>query len=378
MKLLDNRQTGSHLASLLLLVSLLLTCFGFIAIYASSSLKGAQLFNDEFYFLKKQILNALLGYFLIWIILIIPFKYIERAVLPSLFAIFFLLMLIFVPGAYHKVGGAARWLNLPFIGGQPGELTKLILILFLAKNLSRPGNRIHDFLTGILPNFVILGIIVGLLLIQKDLGTSMLLICSTLSMLVVAGIPWPYLLTLCLGVTGAFFAAVALEPYRWVRLMSFLDPWSQAQGHGFQIIQSFIAFANGGVFGTGLGESKQKLFFLPEAHTDFIVAVITEELGFIGLITLISAFIFLSMIGFYISKLQDNAFKKFLGFGLTSIITFQVLLNMGVAMGLLPTKGMALPFISSGSSSLLVSLLSVGILAKLARTLEPDGNATPN
>ncbi len=370
-------KTGNHLGNLLLLISLLLTSFGFIAIYASSSLKGAQLFNDEFFFVKKQFLNACLGYFLVWIILIVPFKYIERAVLPSLLIIFFLLALIFVPGAYHKVGGASRWLNIPYIGGQPGELTKIVFVLFLAKNLSRPANKIHDFLRGILPNFIILSLIVGLLLIQKDLGTPMLLICAALSMLIVAGIPIPYLTALSLGVAGAFFAAVALEPYRWTRLVSFLDPWSQAQGHGFQIIQSFVAFANGGFFGSGLGESKQKLFFLPEAHTDFIVAVVTEELGLIGLMSLIAAFICLATIGFYITRLQTINFRKFLSFGLTSMLTFQVLLNMGVAVGILPTKGMALPFISSGSSSLLVSLLSIGILAKLARGIDTSDDTNP-
>jgi cell division protein FtsW len=361
------RSIGCQLSELILLLSILLTCFGLISIFASSSLKGTQVFSNEFYFFSKQLATSIIGFIFIGIILIIPFRIIERAALPSLIFALFLLLLIFIPGAYNKVGGASRWLNIPFVGGQPGELAKLSLVLFLSKNLSRSSNRISDFRSGVLPNLVILAMISGLLLVQKDLGTPVLLVLITLAMLIVAGLSWRYLGYLVFSGLLIISMAIIFEPYRIRRLTSYLDPWSEAQGQGFQIIQSFVAFTNGGLFGTGLGESKQKLFFLPEAHTDFIVSVIAEETGLIGIFTLIGAYILLTLICLKIIELQKNSFRQFLAFGLTVMLSFQVLFNIGVAMGLLPTKGMPLPFISAGSSSLLISLLASGILAKIAR-----------
>lgn len=351
--------------SVLLIIGLL-TSLGLIAIYAASSLKGAQQFGDEFLFLRKQAIAASVGVFLIWLIQITPFRWLERTTLPVLGLVLVLLSLIFIPGMYLKVGGASRWLNLPLIGGQPAELAKLAIVLFLAKNLSRKKNDVRDIRRGILPNFLILGVLSGLLLLQRDLGTPVLLFFVTFSMLFAAGITrqfvWSILgfFAFCIGL------AVTLEPYRVARILSFLDPWAQMKGSGFQIIQSFVAFSNGGLFGVGLGESKQKLFFLPEAHTDFVLAVVGEEMGLVGVLAVVLSLLGLTAIGYKTSFEQPTAYRRFLAFGLSTLLGLEALLNMGVVMGLLPTKGMPLPFVSSGNSSLLVFMVIGGILAKLA------------
>lgn len=345
----------------------LLTTIGLIAIYAASSLKGAQQFGDEFLFFRKQAVAACLGFALLFAVQQMPFRWIERATLPLLGLSLFLLALIFVPGMYSKVGGASRWLNLPFIGGQPSELAKLAMVLFLAKNLSRPQSDMANFSRGILPNVVVFLTVTALLLVQKDLGTPVLLFVVTFFMLFAAGVSRKFILGAFASFVGAIALAVVFEPYRVKRIMSFLDPWAQIKGSGFQIIQSFVAFQNGGLFGAGLGESKQKLFFLPEAHTDFILAVIGEELGLVGVTVITLSFMTLCWVGFKIAELQKTPYRRFLAFGLTLLIAMQCVINMAVAMGLLPTKGMPLPYVSSGNSSLLVFLLVSAILARLGR-----------
>lgn len=347
----------------------LLTGFGLMAIYASSSLKGAQQFHDEFYFFRKQVVAAIVGACVIFAFQRIPFRWIERSTIPILILTISLLGLIFIPGMYIKVGGAERWLRLPLIGGQPSELAKLSIVLFLSKNLSRPSNDIDSFRHGILPNLAILGLIAVLLLFQKDLGTPVLLFTTTSLMLFVAGVARKFIM-LCIGSATLLAAsAIVVEPYRIQRILTFLDPWSSVRGAGFQIIQSFLAFRNGGIFGAGLGESRQKLFFLPEAHTDFILAVVGEELGLCGVLLLCGLFLFLALTGFRIARHQEDPYRRFLAFGLTSMIIIQASMNMGVTMGLLPTKGIPLPFISSGNSSLLVFLCMSAVLARLGKDI---------
>lgn len=351
----------------------LLTTIGLIAIYAASSLKGAQQFGDEFLFLRKQAIAAAMGFSIVIALQFVPFRIVERGTLPLLILVIGLLALIFIPGMYTTVGGAARWLRLPLIGGQPSELAKLALVLFLAKNLSRPKSDMNNFKKGILPNLMVFGVIALLLLKQKDLGTPVLMFLVTFAMLFAAGITRKLVLGAVGAFVGAIIAAVIIEPYRVARIMSFLDPWAAVKGSGFQIIQSFVAFQNGGLLGVGLGESKQKLFFLPEAHTDFILAVIGEELGLLGVLLVASSLLGLCYIGYKIADLQTCSYRRFLAFGLTTTLAFQAVLNMGVAMGLLPTKGMPLPYVSSGNSSLLVFLAISAILARLGR--EVAGNS---
>lgn len=357
----------------IVVVAAVLTGVGLVAIYAASSLKGAQQFGDEFLFFRKQAIAAMLGFAGLTLLQRVPFRWIERMTLPLLGFSVFLLALIFVPGMYSKVGGASRWLNLPLVGGQPSELTKLALVLFLAKNLSRPTNDLSSFRTGLLPNITAFATVSGLLLVQKDLGTPVLLFAVTFSMLFVAGLPRRLVFGGLASAVAVAFAAVIFEPYRIARILSFLDPWAKVRGSGFQIIQSFVAFQNGGLFGAGLGESKQKLFFLPEAHTDFILAVIGEELGLVGVLLVCLTLAYFVLLGFRVATLQREPYRRFLAFGLTATVGIQACINMGVCMGLLPTKGMTLPFISSGNSSLLVFLVISAILAKLAKDVDTGG-----
>lgn len=365
---------------LVIICCALLTVLGLLGIYASSSLKGAQQVGDEFYFLKKQLAALGVGVLIFAFIQRLSLATLKKCTLPVLCFCVFLLLLIFVPGAYVKILGAKRWLNLPFIGGQPAELTKIALVLFLARNLSRQNNDITSFKSGIMPNIMVLGIMMPLLLLQKDLGTPVLLLSVTGLMLFVAGVARKLMISAVIVALGVGVLSIVMEPYRVQRVLSFVDPWASARGAGFQIIQSFLAFRNGGFFGAGLGESRQKLFFLPEAHSDFILAVLAEELGILGVLAICLIFLYLTIIGLEIANRQTDPFCRFLAFGLTVTIAVQALMNMGVAMGLLPTKGIPLPFISSGNSSLLVFLCMASILARIGRettTVEKQTSASP-
>ena len=351
-------------------VSVFLTMFGLLIIYASSSIPAAQKFHDPYIFLKKQALMLGAGLAAILVIQKLPIRLFEKLTLPILGLSFFCLICVMIPGLGVKVNGATRWVSFAGFGFQPSEMAKIAIIFFLAKNLSRVHFKSTDFWRGIMPNLFVLAMLCGLVMLQPDLGTSALLCLVTIAMLFVAGMPFKYFGMLAGLGSAALAAAIAVEPYRLKRLISFLDPWANSREGGFQIIQSYLAFHNGGLWGVGLGESKQKLFFLPEAHTDFILPVIGEELGLLGVLFICSMFAYLIFICFRVSMKQQRDYDKLLAVGLTCLITFQALINIGVTMGVLPTKGIPLPFLSSGRSSLIIFLIAIGILIKLARPRE--------
>lgn len=356
----------SDAGRLLVSTTLLLVMTGLIMVYAASALKGEQQFNDSFIFIRKQGLVALAGFSFMYGMAKIPMKFLERLAVPLLAAAFILLALIFVPGVYTSGGGAERWLSLGGFRFQTSECAKLALVFFLAKNLARRGFDIHDFKAGILPNVLVFLGLALFLMKQPDFGSTVLMGLVLFSMLFVAGLHWKYILGATCVSVAAVIGAIVVAPYRMARLTSFLDPWGEIRRGGFQIIQSYLAFQNGGLLGLGLGESRQKLFFLPEAHTDFILAVLAEELGFIGVTFLCLTYAYYCFLGFRISFLQSQPFQRYLAFGLTTTIGFQGAVNMAVAMGMLPTKGIPLPFISSGASSLLTSLVITAILFRLS------------
>lgn len=366
-------------ASLAIVVcAAMLTGLGLLAIYASSSMKGAQQFGDSLAFFRKQLIVAIAGFAGILIAQRLPWRWFEALTLPAYVFSLGTLALIFVPGAYSVGGGAARWLHLGGVSFQPAELAKLTLIMFLARNLGRSHCDLRKFWGGVFPNLMAFGAFAICLMKQPDFGSTVLMGSLTVVMLFIAGLPFRYLAIMGATSVAGMVAAVVAAPYRMARLMSFLDPWAEVRGGGFQIIQSYLAFKNGGLLGTGLGESRQKLFFLPEAHTDFILSVIGEELGLIGILLVCALFLFMSLIGLEISLRQRTRYRTLLGVGCTSLIFGQSALNMGVTMGLLPTKGMPLPFVSSGASSLVVFLAVTGILARLAReSANPANTTTP-
>ncbi|MBF0440459.1 MAG: putative lipid II flippase FtsW [Oligoflexales bacterium] len=359
-----NSSVMSSSASIIL-TSLLLTGIGLLVIYTSSSIPAYQKFGDSLFFFRKQAAVSFIGIVLIILIHKIPFRWIEILTLPALFISLIFLSFCLVPGIRQTANGATRWIRLFGITFQPAELAKLSLILFLSKNLSRPSFDINKISSGIIPNLIVFSIFGVLLMIQPDFGSTFMLFLLTFLMLFTAGLSRKYIAT-SLGCGIVFIGLAILEaPYRIARLLTFIDPWSDLQRGGFQIIQSYLGFQNGGLFGLGLGESKQKLYFLPEAHTDFILSVIGEELGLLGVLFIISCFLYLTYLGIKITRKQRDQYKKFLCFGLTAMISLQAAINMGVCMGALPTKGIPLPFVSSGASSLVIFLISVGLLSKL-------------
>ena len=366
---LESRRIGrlDHLGRALLCAAGLLTTIGLIMVYAASSMKGLQQFSDPFLFLRKQALVAMTGVGIVFILGKLSEDHLRKIVIPLLAVALCLLALIFVPGVYKSGGGAARWISLFGLRFQTSEIAKIALVFFLAKNLSRTDFDIHSFKHGVLPNVCVFGVFALLMMKQPDFGSTVLLGVILVTMLFVAGLSWRYIVGCMAGALLSMAVAVAVAPYRLARLTSFLDPWGEIQRGGFQIIQSYLAFQNGGFVGVGLGESRQKLFFLPEAHTDFILAVLGEELGFLGVLLVVCLFSFYCIVGIEIALLQSSTYRRYLAFGLTSIIGFQATINMAVAMGMLPTKGIPLPFISSGASSLLISILVTGFLWRLSR-----------
>lgn len=344
----------------------ILTVFGLLAVYSSSSITAFQRTGDSFFYVRKQAFTSLLGFLSIGLIQIVPFKWIERVTLPLLACAIFLVLMTSIPQFQHKVNGASRWLKFGPLTFQPAEIAKLAIIMFLSKNIARSSIDLKK-IPGILSNLLIPGIIAVPLMLQPDFGSTFLIFTMTSCMLFVSGLPTKYIVSgLIVGVAGAT-AAVIQAPYRMARLTSFLEPWEHLHRGGFQIIQSYLGFQKGGLFGLGIGESKQKLYFLPEAHTDFILAVIGEEFGLFGVLFVITCFGMLLNAGIKVALRQKRTYTRLLAFGFTSLIAIQASFNMGVAMGLLPTKGISLPFVSNGASSLTIFLIMIGLLSRMDR-----------
>jgi len=289
-----------------------------------------------------------------------------------LFLIFsiILLILVLIPGLGREVSGARRWFRFKLISFQPSELANLAIIIYVADFISRKGNLIKSFFKGFLPPMCALGICAALVIVQPDLGSTIALGVVVLVMLFVSGVRPVYLLSLLLLSLPALYLLIFHVAYRRARILAFLNPWLDPKGSGFQIIQSQLALGSGGLFGVGLGHSKQKLFYLPAAHTDFIFSIIGEELGLIGTIGVILLFIIFIQQGIKVIKNTPDKFGYFLALGLVTMIAFRAAINIGVSCGVLPTKGLPLPFISYGGSSFIFDMVSVGILVNIARTGE--------
>jgi len=362
-----NREQG-HLGYdyALLIPTLLLLGLGLVAIYSSSSFLAAHKLGDSYYFLKKQGIFCLLGLCLMIFAKNIPSTLYRMLVYPFLVISFVFLVLLFVPGLGIKVGGASRWLRFGAFAFQPSELAKLSLALYIAYSIAKKGVKMNIFSKGFLPHLFVAGAFMILILLQPDLGTSVIIGCWILILLFVGGVNFFQLISALLLFVPVLFWLIWQADYRLKRWWAFLNPWEDPRGLGFQIIHSFLAFGSGGIFGVGLGNSKQKLLYLPEPHTDFIVAILAEELGLVGLAFIIILFCILIMRGIKIALDARDLYSSYLAMGISSLIGLQVLVNMGVVMGLLPTKGLTLPLISYGGSSLLVTLLGIGILLSIS------------
>ena len=351
---------------ILLLVTLILVTIGTVMIYSSSSILAMKKFNDGQYFLKKQIFFVLLGLGIMVLMTKIPYDRLKKFAYPGVLISAVLLSLLLVPHIGIRAGGATRWLKLGFFSFQVTEMVKVSMVLFLAHFLTKKYSQITDFKRAVLLPLLVIVFIVGLILLEPDFGTAVIITLIMMLMFYLAGCK-----ALHLAGIVALFAPAAIwlllhKSYRLVRLMSFLDPWKDPQHSGFQIIQSLLSFGSGGTFGVGIGDGMQKLFYLPEPHTDFILSIIAEESGFIGVLIVIFLFAILIVRGLLISFKAPDLFSTLLAAGLTMVIALEAFINIAGVMGLIPLKGLALPLVSYGGTSLIMSLVTVGILLNIS------------
>lgn len=351
-------------------VSVILICIGVVMIFSVSSIYAWEKYKDSFFFLKRHLSFLVIGVFLTFLVMSIDYRKFRRFAKPLLIFSLFLLVLVLIPGISREVSGARRWFRYKFISFQPSELAGMAIIIYIADFISRKDKVIKTFLKGFLPPVCVLGLCTLLILLQPDLGTALAIGVVVFIVLFVSGVRASYLLSIILMGLPMLYILIFSVPYRKMRILSFLNPWLDPKGSGFQIIQSQIALGSGGIFGVGLGHSKQKLFYLPAAHTDFIFSIIGEELGLIGTLGVIILFMIFIQQGLKIIKHASDKFGYFLSLGLVSMISLKAIINVSVSCGLLPTKGLPLPFISYGGSSLIFDMLSLGLLLNIGRTGE--------
>jgi cell division protein FtsW len=325
------------------------------------------LLGDGTYFFRKQLIAMGAGGVALIASAMLPSALYRRFAYPILAISFVVLLLVLVPGIGVSRGGARRWIMFPGFAFQPSELAKLALVFYLARSMAKKEEMIRTFSVGVLPHLIVGGIFAGMLLLEPDFGTALILTMLVYLMLFVGGVRVHHLLSTGLLALPVLIYAMTQAEYRLRRLLSFLDPWSDPSGSGFHVIQSLIAFGSGQVWGRGLGESRQKLFYLPEAHTDFVYSVIGEELGLWGALMVLALFGIIIVRGLQLTARIEEPFDQYLAFGLTVLLGLQALIHMGVVMGLMPTKGLVLPFISYGGSAMVMNLMEAGILLGLSR-----------
>jgi cell division protein FtsW len=352
-------------AAIFLLLSGLLA-IGALMIYSASSSGAREAYGDSLYYLKRQGFWMGLGILVFLLARRWDYHRYRRWSRWCVVSAVVVLAAVLVPGLGTSAGGAQRWIRAGWIGLQPSELAKYLLIAYLADLLSRRQEEASGLVRGFLPPAAATVLLAGLVLLQPDLGTAVSMIFAGAVMIFVAGIRIGYLVLSALLCLPALYLLVFRVAYRRKRILAFLDPWADAQGSGFQIIQSLIALGSGGIGGVGLGESRQKLFYLPASSTDFIFSIMGEELGFLGASALVFLFLLLLWLGYSTARSAPDLYGQLLATGITAMIVMQAFVNMGVASGLLPTKGLPLPFISYGGSNLISSCLALGVLSNIA------------
>ena len=350
-----------------LVLTALLVAFGVVMVYSSSAIYAKDRYGDAGYFLKRHLMYLLLGGMCAGAVLAVDPRRIRRWAKPVMAVVIGMLFLVLVPGIGRRVSGATRWFRIGGLSLQPSELAQLAIILYFADVLTRKRGLLQDFFQGVLPALVVLGVTVGLIVIEPDLGTSVATAVVALLMLFVAQVRWKILAPLILSLAPVGVALVLIKPYRVRRILAYLNPWADPEGSGFQLIQSLVALGSGGLFGVGLGESRQKLFYLPAAHTDFIFSVIGEELGLVGATTVLILIGLLCWQGMRLAFSSPDSFGFLVGMGIVFLIALETLVHVGVATGAIPTKGLPLPLISYGGSSLIVNLISIALLLNVAR-----------
>ena len=351
---------------LLFIATLLLVCTSVVMVYSASAFIARENNGDPYLYLFKQVTWALLGLLLVPLMMRIDYRtYRQPVVIWTGLAIVVAGLVAVLFGEARN--GANRWLNFGSLGVQPSELAKIVVVVFIAALLERRMDRIDDPAYALLPIGVVLAVIVALILREPDLGTSVAILVIAAVMIFAAGIDYRYVAALGVAGSAALYFLLAISDYRWRRVTAFLNPWADPLGDGFQMIQSMIAVGSGGIFGRGLMGGVQKMFYLPEPHNDFIYAVLSEELGFVGATVVVACFCVITWRGLRTALRAPDRFGAFLALGLTTMVAFQAFFNVSVVLGLMPTKGIPLPFVSYGGSSLLINLLGMGILLNVSQ-----------
>ncbi len=356
-----------------LTIMLIMLVFGLIMVFSASAPSAFYKQGDQLYYIKRQLIWTVLGFVAMGAASCVSYKLVKRYASLMFGAAIILLLLVLVMGSVG--GGAQRWLELGPIRFQPSEFAKFALVFFFAKRIAeKPRNHMQNFTKGLLPYLFILGAMVGIMILQDHLSGAIVIFMTGVIMLVAGGAKISHLALIGLAGMAVIVPAAFLEEYRFKRLTAFMDPFADPSDTGYQIVQGLYAIASGGLFGLGLGQSRQKFLYIPEAHNDYIYAIICEELGFLGAIVVAILFALLITRGIYIAMHAPDTFSSLTVFGIMAIIGLQYLINVGVVTASIPNTGMQLPFFSAGGSSLIFIMAAMGIVLNVSRYIKPKGS----
>jgi cell division protein FtsW len=361
----ERLKTNNRTATALLVLAVVLVVIGLGATQSASSAVAIDQAEDRFYFFKRQLVGVGIGTVALLITSRIPYRVYRRLALPGFFVTVALLIAVLAVGPV--IGGSQRWLPIAGFSFQPSEVAKIAIVLVLAHLFEKKHRLLTRFGHFLVPVVFTVGVLGGLVILQPDLGTTIVIGTAAMAVIMASDTPLRYVLVLAVLVVLAAWVLAFGDEYRVDRIVGFLDPWGNASGEGYQLIQSYYALSNGGLFGVGLGASRARWFYLPNAHTDFIFAIIGEETGLIGGLTVIGLYIVLALSGWWVAIRAPDRFGRMVAAGLTAWLTFQAIVNIGGVLGVMPITGIALPFVSFGSTSLIVCMASLGILVNIAQ-----------
>lgn len=350
---------------IMLCIAMFFAMFGLVMIFSSSAIMASERYGDSLLFFRKQLLWVVIGIAVLFVCIHINFNVWQRS--ARLLIVISLVLLVAVLIIGRSVGGAQRWISLGPFNLQPSEFAKLAMVIGLADFLDRKKSKMQYFLKGYMPAMLFICLFCGLILLEQDLGAPIVIFLVGSTMLFLSATKIRYIFCTVLGLLPVMYCIIFLVPYRKQRILSFLNPWADPQGSGYQIIQSLIAIGSGGFSGKGLGASEAKLMYIPEPHTDFIFSIIGEELGFLGVCMILGIYAVFFLRGIVIARKSPTMFSSFLASGILLLIIYQVLLNVAVVSGCIPTKGMSLPLLSFGGSSLIFTMAGIGILLNISK-----------
>ncbi len=368
----DSKSVSQSVDFTLMVTVLLLVVIGIIMVFSSSAYYSLSNFHDRFYFLKRNLIWALIGTVAMFFTMNFDYRRYKKLAFPALVTSIILLILVLTPLGL-TINGAKRWIYIGGITIMPGEVSKICAIIFVANSLARKKQNLGSFIKGVVPYLLIIAMYFGLIILQPNLSTAGTIALIIMAMLFVAGMKWSHLFFLGSGGIGLLVVMIIMEPYRMKRITGFIDPFKDPQNTGYQVIQSLYALGSGGLFGVGLGQSVQNKLYIPEPQNDFIFATIGEELGFIGCMAIMLLFLFLIWRGIRVAINAPDLFACLLASGITAMIAIQVMINIAVATSSMPVTGVPLPFISFGGNSLAIFMAATGILLNISRSVNLIG-----